>query len=104
MANTTGKKFGGREKGTPNKLTKELRSALKDVLFGEVEHLLLRQHEIVDHIHPSQTAFLIHFFSVMFENTQIAEAHLTVSINLDQLFNMSRFIKRNTVFRAETTG
>ena len=25
MANTIGKKFGGREKGTPNKLTAELR-------------------------------------------------------------------------------
>ena len=30
MANTTGKKYGGREKGTPNRLTKELRSILKD--------------------------------------------------------------------------
>ena len=39
MANTAGKKFGGREKGTPNKLTKELRSALKDVLYDEIERL-----------------------------------------------------------------
>jgi len=39
MANTTGKKFGGREKGTPNKLTKELRSALKDVLYDEIEQI-----------------------------------------------------------------
>ena len=28
MANTTGVKYGGRQKGTPNKLTKELRSVL----------------------------------------------------------------------------
>ena len=40
MANTTGKKFGGREKGTPNKLTAELRSALKDVLYDEIPHRL----------------------------------------------------------------
>ena len=26
MANTTGKKYGGRQKGTPNIMTKELRS------------------------------------------------------------------------------
>jgi hypothetical protein len=37
MANSTGKKYGGRQKGTPNKLTKELRSILKDVLHNEME-------------------------------------------------------------------
>ena len=37
--NTTGKKFGGRKKGTPNKMTKELRSTLKDVLFREIEKI-----------------------------------------------------------------
>ena len=36
MANTTGKKYGGRQKGTPNRMTKELRSVLKDVLFEEL--------------------------------------------------------------------
>lgn len=39
MANTTGKKFGGREKGTPNKLTKELRTILKNLIFSELETL-----------------------------------------------------------------
>jgi len=29
MANTTGKKFGGRKKGTPNKQTKEIRESYK---------------------------------------------------------------------------
>jgi len=37
MANTTGKKFGGRAKGTPNRLTKELRAILKDILYNEME-------------------------------------------------------------------
>ena len=37
--NTTGKKFGGRKKGTLNKMTKELRSTLKDVLFREIEEI-----------------------------------------------------------------
>ena len=39
MANTTGKKFGGRQKGTPNVLTKELRTLLKNVLYNELESL-----------------------------------------------------------------
>jgi len=39
MANNTGKKFGGREAGTPNKLTKELRAALKNIIHQEIELL-----------------------------------------------------------------
>jgi hypothetical protein len=37
MANNTGKKFGGRQAGTPNKLTRELRTALKNILHKEIE-------------------------------------------------------------------
>ncbi|MDC1542697.1 hypothetical protein N8479_03155 [Flavobacteriaceae bacterium] len=36
MANTTGNKYGGREKGTPNRITKELRSLLKDIMYDEI--------------------------------------------------------------------
>ena len=36
MANTTGNKYGGRQKGTPNRITKELRSLLKDVMYDEI--------------------------------------------------------------------
>lgn len=32
-------KKGGRQKGTPNKLTKELRSVLKDFVFEELSNL-----------------------------------------------------------------
>ena len=46
MANTTGKKFGGRQKGTPNKLTKELRAILKDVLYEEIDRLPERLDEL----------------------------------------------------------
>ena len=37
--NTTGKKHGGRAKGTPNKMTKELRASLKNILHDEMEQL-----------------------------------------------------------------
>jgi len=34
-----GEKTGGREAGTPNRLTKELRAALKNILHQEIENL-----------------------------------------------------------------
>jgi len=46
MANTTGQKYGGRQKGTPNKLTKELRFYLKDIIFSELETLEDRMDEL----------------------------------------------------------
>ena len=33
--NNTGLKYGGRQLGTPNKLTNELRNVLKDILLNE---------------------------------------------------------------------
>ena len=39
MANTSGKKYGGRKQGTPNIMTKELRSVLKDILYKELEEV-----------------------------------------------------------------
>ena len=50
MANTTGKKFGGRQKGTPNRLTKELRAVLKDLIHEELETL----QERMDHLDPKE--------------------------------------------------
>jgi len=46
MANTTGNKYGGRTKGTPNRLTKELRTVLKDVVYRELESIELRLDEL----------------------------------------------------------
>ena len=39
MANTTGIKYGGRQKGTPNRMTKELRVLLKDIMYQELEKI-----------------------------------------------------------------
>ncbi|MDB4240442.1 hypothetical protein N9826_06090 [Flavobacteriaceae bacterium] len=39
MANTTGKKYGGRQKGTSNRMTKELRVLLKDIIYQELEEV-----------------------------------------------------------------
>ena len=46
MANTTGQKHGGRKKGRPNRLTRELRTILKDVLYQEMEQLEERLNDL----------------------------------------------------------
>ncbi len=55
MANTTGKKYGGRKKGTPNRLTKELRTILKNVLYNELENI--EAH--LDSLEPKQRIELL---------------------------------------------
>ena len=55
MANTTGKKFGRREKGTPNRLTKELRTILKNVLYNELENI----EELLDSLEPKERLKLV---------------------------------------------
>jgi hypothetical protein len=55
MANNTGKKYGGRQKGTPNRMTKELRSVLKDLLYDEIEKL----RERLDTLRPKERVELI---------------------------------------------
>ena len=39
MANNTGKKFGGRRKGTPNKITVEVKSKLVELIDGTIDEL-----------------------------------------------------------------
>ncbi len=39
MANNTGKKFGGRAKGTPNKITTEVKSKLVELIDGTISEL-----------------------------------------------------------------
>ena len=55
MANTTGKKFGGRTKGTPNLLTKELRTLLKDILYDELD----KTQEYLEQIEPKERLEII---------------------------------------------
>jgi hypothetical protein len=50
MANTTGIKYGGRTKGTPNRLTKEMRTILKNILFTELENI----EELMDTLDSKQ--------------------------------------------------
>ncbi len=55
MANTTGNKYGGREKGTPNKLTKEIRKTLNDIVHKELEKV----EENLNTLEPKQRIELL---------------------------------------------
>ena len=55
MANNTGNKYGGRKKGTPNRITKELRSLLKDVMYDEIGALQDR----LDALNPKERVELL---------------------------------------------
>ena len=55
MANTTGNKYGGREKGTPNKITKEIRKILNDLIHKELEKI----EENLDALKPKQRIELL---------------------------------------------
>ena len=55
MANTTGNKYGGREKGTPNKLTKEIRKILNDIVHKELEKI----EEKLNTLEPKQRLELL---------------------------------------------
>ena len=41
--NTTGKKYGGRKKGTPNKLTAEVKEKIKSLLDGAIDSIDLNE-------------------------------------------------------------
>lgn len=55
MANNTGIKFGGRQKGTPNRTTKETREALKRIIDSELENL----PELFESMKPYQRADIL---------------------------------------------
>ena len=51
----SGKKYGGRQKGTPNKLTKEIRTVLKDLIYKELDDI----QEHLDSLEPKQRIELV---------------------------------------------
>ena len=77
MANTTGKKYGGRQKGTPNRMTKELRSILKDILYQELEEI----EERLDVLEPkTRIELLIKMMPFVLPKTN------SISHNIDEPF------------------
>ena len=48
--NTTGKKYGGRKKGTPNKLTTEVKEKIKHLLDGAIDSIDLSKCTIAERI------------------------------------------------------
>jgi len=57
MANTTGKKYGGRKKGTPNKVTSEIKEYYSEFLSNNKEKLQVCFDKLVEH-HPERAMAL----------------------------------------------
>ena len=48
--NNTGKKYGGRKKGTPNKLTAEVKQKVQSILDGAIDSIDLNECTIAERI------------------------------------------------------
>ena len=48
--NTTGKKYGGRKKGTPNKLTAEIKKKVQSLLDGAIDSIDLSECTMAERI------------------------------------------------------
>ena len=48
--NTTGKRYGGRKKGTPNKLTAEVKKKIQPLLDGAIDSIDLSECTIAERI------------------------------------------------------
>ncbi len=55
--NTTGKKFGGRKKGVPNKLTAEVKEKIKHLLDGAIDSIELNECTIAERIRLIEIGF-----------------------------------------------
>ena len=55
MANTTGKKYGGRKRGTRNKITKDIKTMLRGFIESEME--FIQQH--IDELTVNQRAQIL---------------------------------------------
>lgn len=58
MANTTGKKFGGRKKGTPNRTTTEIRQAFQTIINSNIDNLDVWLNQVAEK-NPEKAIFLL---------------------------------------------
>ena len=56
MANTTGQKFGGRTKGTPNKCTSKTKEVISDLILGETDRI---QEALIEVFESSKKDYLL---------------------------------------------
>ncbi len=91
MANTTGKKYGGRKKGTPNKLTKELREVLKDVLFNELVNI--ETH--LDSLEGKERSFSSSGSSIFFNSIVLARINNGVKMRIREKLPIQNPIPNN---------
>jgi hypothetical protein len=87
MANTTGKKFGGRKKGTPNKSTTEIRQGFHLLIENNLDKLEDWLEKIAEE-DPVKALDMIHKFGD-FIVPKLSRSEVTNTTTVDELFKMT---------------
>jgi hypothetical protein len=66
-----GKKYGGREKGTPNKNTYYVREAFKELVEGEVDNLHMRLQRLSDKEYFNVILKMAEFFTPKYQSVAV---------------------------------
>jgi len=83
LANNTGKKYGGRKKGVPNRLTSEMRLILKDLIHNELSSLGDYMHNLKK---EERIKILVKLMPYVFPKLE------SVSYDLDEPCNFDPFL------------
>ncbi|OQY92507.1 MAG: hypothetical protein B6D37_14540 [Sphingobacteriales bacterium UTBCD1] len=73
MANTTGKKFGGRAKGTPNKLTTVQRQYIQSVLDMQTDRFKTELSNLTGSEYVKAILYLMEFVIPKLSRTEISD-------------------------------
>ncbi len=99
MANTTGKKYGGRTKGTPNKTTKEIRDVIRKVIESNVCEMDIWLKEIAEK--NPQKAFELFLKLLDFIIPKINKVNFTDTIKVDKECSFLNVLEDSTIFDNE---
>ena len=85
MANTTGKKFGGRKKGTENSLTKQTKELLSEFMQSNYSTFLERLNNLSDRDYCSNYISLLRYILPTLKATEITEQRKNDYNNADKI-------------------
>lgn len=85
MANTTGKKFGGRKKGTSNALTKQSKELLKEFMENNYSTFLERLNNLNDKDYCNNYISLLKYILPTLKASEITENKKNDYNNADKI-------------------
>ena len=85
MANTTGKKFGGRKKNTPNAITKQSKELLSEFMQSNYSTFLERLNNLNDKDYCSNYISLFRYILPTLKATEVTENKINDFNNADKI-------------------